>query len=79
MKIGHNLMAANAIRNTNANSLTASNSMQKLSSGLAITTAADDAAGLAISEKKKGQIRGLETAADNAQDGVSLVQTADGR
>lgn len=78
MKIGHNLMAANAIRNTNINSTTASNSMQKLSSGLAITTAADDAAGLAISEKMKGQIRGLKTAADNAQDGVSMVQTADG-
>lgn len=78
MKIGHNLMAANAIRNTNANSLSASTSMQKLSSGLAITTAADDAAGLAISEKMKAQIRGLETASDNAQDGVSMVQTADG-
>jgi flagellin len=71
-------MAANAIRNTNANSLSASGSMQKLSSGLAITTAADDAAGLAISEKMKAQIRGLETASDNAQDGVSMVQTADG-
>jgi len=78
MKIGHNLMAANAIRNTNANSTTASKSMEKLSSGLAITTAADDAAGLAISEKMKSQIRGLETASDNAQDGVSMVQTADG-
>ena len=78
MKIGHNLMAANAIRNTNANSGTASKSMEKLSSGLAITTAADDAAGLAISEKMKGQIRGLSTASNNAQDAVSLVQTADG-
>jgi len=78
MKIGHNLMATNAIRNANINSLAAGRSMQKLSSGLAITTAADDAAGLAISEKMKGQVRGLKTAADNAQDGVSLVQTADG-
>jgi flagellin len=78
MKIGHNLMAANAIRNTNANSTTAGRSMEKLASGLAITTAADDAAGLAISEKMKAQIRGLETASDNAQDGVSMVQTADG-
>lgn len=78
MKIGHNLMATNAIRNANINSLAAGRSMQKLSSGLAITTAADDAAGLAISEKMKGQIRGLKTAANNAQDGVSLVQTADG-
>lgn len=78
MKIGHNLMAANAIRNANVNSLAAGNSMEKLSSGLAITTAADDAAGLAISEKMKAQVRGLQTAANNAQDGVSLVQTADG-
>ncbi len=78
MIIGHNLMANNAIRNTNANSGSASTSMQKLSSGAAITTAADDAAGLAISEKMKGQIRGLDTASSNAQDGVSLVQTADG-
>jgi len=78
MIIGHNLMANNAIRNTNANSGSASTSMQKLSSGAAITTAADDAAGLAISEKMKGQIRGLDTASSNAQDAVSLVQTADG-
>jgi flagellin len=78
MIIGHNLAAANAIRNTNANATTAGKSMGKLSSGLKITTAADDAAGLAISEKMKGQIRGLDQAAKNAQDGVSLVQTADG-
>jgi flagellin len=78
MIIGHNLAAANAIRNTNANTATAGKSMGKLSSGLAITTAADDAAGLAISEKMKGQIRGLDQAKKNAQDGVSLVQTADG-
>ena len=78
MKIGHNLMASNAIRNTNANSLTASKSMGKLSSGLAITNAADNAAGLAVSEKMKGQIRGLDQASKNAQDGVSLIQTADG-
>jgi flagellin len=78
MKIGHNLAAANAIRNTNANAATAGKSMEKLSSGLAITNAADDAAGLAISEKMKGQIRGLDQATKNAQNGVSLVQTADG-
>ena len=78
MKIGHNLMAANAIRNTNANATTASKSMEKLSSGLAITNAADNAAGLAVSEKMKGQIRGLDQASKNAQDGVSLIQTADG-
>jgi flagellin len=78
MIIGHNLMASNAIRNANANSTAASKSMAKLASGNAITTAADDAAGLSISEKMKGQIRGLDKASSNAQDGVSLVQTADG-
>ncbi|MDR3593986.1 flagellin [Clostridium sp.] len=78
MIIGHNLMANNAIRNANSNAAAASKSMAKLSSGNAITTAADDAAGLSISEKMKGQIRGLDKASSNAQDGVSLVQTADG-
>lgn len=78
MIINHNLMANNAIRNMNINSNKASKSMQKLSSGLRITGAADDAAGLAISEKMKGQISGLDKATSNAQDGVSLVQTADG-
>ena len=78
MIIGHNLMANNAIRNANTNSTNASKSMAKLASGNRITTAADDAAGLSISEKMKGQIRGLDKASSNAQDGVSLVQTADG-
>ena len=78
MIIGHNLMASNAIRNANSNATAASKSMAKLSSGNRITTAADDAAGLSISEKMKGQIRGLDQASTNAQDGVSLVQTADG-
>jgi flagellin len=71
-------MANNAIRNANSNSTAASKSMAKLASGNRITTAADDAAGLSISEKMKGQIRGLDKASSNAQDGVSLVQTADG-
>jgi flagellin len=71
-------MANNAIRNANSNATAASKSMAKLASGNRITTAADDAAGLSISEKMKGQIRGLDKASSNAQDGVSLVQTADG-
>jgi len=78
MIINHNLAAANAIRNANSNATTASKSMQKLSSGLRINGAADDAAGLAISEKMRGQIRGLDQASANAQDGISLIQTAEG-
>ena len=78
MIINHNLAANNAIRNMNINSNNASKSMQKLSSGLRINSAADDAAGLAISEKMRGQIRGLDQASSNAQDGISLIQTAEG-
>ena len=78
MIINHNLPGANAINKMNANSATASKSMQKLSSGLRINTAGDDAAGLAISEKMRGQIRGLDQASSNAQDGISLMQTAEG-
>ena len=78
MIINHNLAANNAIRNMNINSNNASKSMQKLSSGLAINSAADNAAGLAISEKMRGQIRGLDQASANAQDGISLIQTAEG-
>src|SRR5512142_385414 len=78
MIINHNLMANNAIRNMNSNSTTASKSMQKLSSGLRINGASDDAAGLAISEKMRGQIRGLDQASSNAQDGISMIQTAEG-
>lgn len=78
MIINHNLMANNAIRNANVNSSSASKSMQKLSSGLRINGAADDAAGLAISEKMRGQIRGLDQASNNAQDAISLTQTAEG-
>ena len=78
MIINHNLAGANAIRNMNINSTAASKSMQKLSSGLRINTAADDAAGLAISEKMRGQIRGLDQATSNAQDATSLIGTAEG-
>ncbi|GKU23562.1 flagellin [Clostridium folliculivorans] len=78
MIINHNLAANNAIRQMNTNSTNASKAMQKLSSGLRINSASDDAAGLAISEKMRGQIRGLDQASSNAQDGISLVQTAEG-
>jgi Flagellin and related hook-associated proteins len=78
MIINHNLAGSNAIRQMNINSSNASKSMQKLSSGLRINSAADDAAGLAISEKMRGQIRGLDQASSNAQDGISLTQTAEG-
>ncbi|WP_416044604.1 flagellin [Clostridium tyrobutyricum] len=78
MIINHNLMANNALRNMNINSNNAAKSMQKLSSGLRINSAADDAAGLSISEKMRGQINGLNQASSNAQDGISLVQTAEG-
>jgi flagellin len=71
-------MASNANRNIGINSSNASKSMAKLSSGLRINTAADDAAGLGISEKMKGQINGLDQATSNAQDGISMVQTAEG-
>ena len=78
MIINHNLMANNAIRNMNINSGNASKAMQKLSSGLRINSAADDAAGLSISEKMRAQINGLNQASSNAQDGISMVQTAEG-
>ena len=78
MIINHNMMAQNANRMANVNQSNASKAMAKLSSGLRINSAADDAAGLSISEKMKGQISGLKQASSNAQTGVSLVQTADG-
>jgi flagellin len=78
MIINHNLAANNAIRNMNINSGNASKSMQKLSSGLRINSAADDAAGLAISEKMRGQIRGLDQASSNSQDAISMIQTGEG-
>ncbi|WP_298785085.1 flagellin [uncultured Marinococcus sp.] len=78
MIINHNLGAMNAQRQMSTNQNNMGDSMEKLSSGLRINRAGDDAAGLAISEKMRGQIRGLEQADRNAQDGVSLIQTAEG-
>lgn len=78
MIINHNMNAMNAHRNMSANTVNAGKSMEKLSSGLRINKAGDDAAGLAISEKMRGQIRGLDQASRNGQDAVSLIQTAEG-
>ena len=78
MIINHNLMAMNTHRQLSINQSNASKSMEKLSSGFRINRAGDDAAGLAISEKMRGQIRGLKQAMRNAQDGISLIQTAEG-
>ncbi|MED3792913.1 flagellin [Niallia alba] len=78
MRINHNIAALNTYNKLNSATNAQSKSMEKLSSGLRINSAADDAAGLAISEKMRGQIRGLDQAAKNAQDGISLIQTAEG-
>lgn len=78
MRINNNLMAMNTHRQLGSTALAQSKSMEKLSSGYRINRAADDAAGLAISEKMRGQIRGLNQASRNAQDGISLIQTAEG-
>ncbi len=78
MIINHNIASLNSYRNLSANNTTANKAMEKLSSGLRINRAGDDAAGLAISEKMRGQIRGLDQATRNAQDGISLIQTAEG-
>jgi len=78
MIINHNMNAMNAHRNMSANTVNAGKSMEKLSSGLRINRAGDDAAGLAISEKMRGQIRGLDQASRNAQDAISMIQTAEG-
>ena len=78
LRIQNNVEAFNAHRQLNATSSLASKSMEKLSSGYRINRAADDAACLAISEKMRGQIGGLAQAQRNAQDGISLVQTAEG-
>ncbi|MFD0714962.1 flagellin [Paenibacillus sp. GCM10027626] len=78
MRINHNITAINNHRNMSLNNVAAGKSMEKLSSGLRINRAADDAAGLAVSEKMRGQIRGLEQAQKNVQDGISFVQTAEG-
>ena len=78
MIINHNMNALNAHRNMNVNNTAAGKSMEKLSSGLRINRAGDDAAGLAISEKMRGQIRGLTQSSRNAADGISMIQTAEG-
>ena len=78
MRIQHNIMAMNAYRNYSNNTSALSKNLEKLSSGYKINRAGDDAAGLAISEKMRAQITGLETAQKNAKDGISLVQTAEG-
>lgn len=78
MRINHNIAALNTYRQLTIGNSNAAKNMEKLSSGLRINRAGDDAAGLAISEKMRGQIRGLEQASRNAQDAISLIQTAEG-
>ncbi|SYX86502.1 flagellin [Paenibacillus alvei] len=78
MRINHNMGAYNAHRQLTTNNTQQGKSLEKLSSGYRINRAADDAAGLAISEKMRNQIRGLEQASKNALDGISLIQTAEG-
>ncbi|WP_144697854.1 flagellin [Fictibacillus phosphorivorans] len=78
MRINHNIAALNTHRQLASASNAQSKSMEKLSSGMRINRAGDDAAGLAISEKMRGQIRGLEQGSRNAQDGISMLQTAEG-
>ncbi|WP_141432916.1 flagellin [Bacillus sp. 03113] len=78
MRINHNIAALNTYRQFNAANGAQGKSMEKLSSGLRINRAGDDAAGLAISEKMRGQIRGLDQASANSQDAISLIQTAEG-
>ncbi|MGY5346096.1 flagellin N-terminal helical domain-containing protein [Paenibacillus glucanolyticus] len=78
MRINHNISSYNTQRQLGSNNNAASKNLEKLSSGFRINRAADDAAGLAISEKMRNQIRGLEQANRNAQDGISLIQIAEG-
>ena len=78
MRINHNIAALNTHRQLGINNTGASKNLEKLSSGLKINRAGDDAAGLAISEKMRVQIRGLDMAQKNSQDGISLIQTAEG-
>jgi len=78
MRINNNIMAMNTYRQLNIGINAVGKSMEKLSSGYRINRAGDDAAGLSISEKMRGQIRGLTQASRNAQDGISLIQTAEG-
>ncbi|ACL74488.1 flagellin [Ruminiclostridium cellulolyticum] len=78
MRINHNIAAMNTYRQLTNNTTASSKSLEKLSSGLRINRAGDDAAGLAISEKMRGQIRGLNQASRNSQDGISMIQTGEG-
>ena len=78
MRIQHNIAALNSYSQLTSNNNAVASNLEKLSSGYRINSAADDAAGLAISEKMRAQITGLETASDNAEDGISLVSTAEG-
>jgi len=78
MRINHNIAALNTHRQLNTASTNQSKSMEKLASGLRINKAGDDAAGLAISEKMRGQIRGLDMASKNSQDAISMISTAEG-
>lgn len=78
MRVNHNLAAMNTHRQLSVNNNEVAKSTEKLSSGFRINRAGDDAAGLAISEKMRGQIRGLDMSAKNAQDGISMIQTAEG-
>ncbi len=78
MRIQHNINALNSLRQLGTNNSATGKNIEKLSSGFRINRAGDDAAGLAISEKMRGQIRGLEQAQQNANDGISLIQTAEG-
>ncbi|MFQ3545362.1 flagellin [Halobacillus rhizosphaerae] len=78
MRINHNIAALNTYRQLGQANNAQANSMEKLSSGMRINKAGDDAAGLAISEKMRGQIRGLDQAQRNSQDGISMIQTAEG-
>ncbi|WP_326910393.1 flagellin Hag [Sedimentibacter sp. MB31-C6] len=78
MRIQHNINALNSLRQLGMNNSNTGKNLEKLSSGYRINRAGDDAAGLAISEKMRGQINGLEMASKNAEDGISLIQTAEG-
>ena len=78
MRINHNISALNTYRQLTINNTAGNKSLEKLSSGYRINRAGDDAAGLAISEKMRGQIRGLNQAERNSQDAISLIQTAEG-
>ncbi|MFN3283799.1 MAG: flagellin, partial [Pseudothermotoga sp.] len=78
MRINHNISALNAWRSMSETQYTMGKTLEKLSSGLRINRAGDDAAGLAISEKMRGQMKGLDMAVKNAQDAISLIQTAEG-